>query len=129
MTHWAEGAAGTGRYEAKLGVERLCRSAVRGTGNRTCKNLALVCPRGAQSRNMCIDRRLRRGYNMIVPGRARRRTPGAKGGLRGLDLFIESLGNKLDKTARCPRLRFYAAARDSPSFVFNADLSPISHQH
>ena len=59
-------------YEAKLGVERLCRSAVRGTGDRICKNLAFVCPRRAQSRNMCIDRRLRGGYNMIVPGRSRR---------------------------------------------------------
>ena len=59
---------------------------------------------------------------MIVPGRSHRRTPLAKGGLRGLDLFIESLGNKLDKTARCPRLRFCAAARDSPSFVFNTGL-------
>ena len=63
---------------------------------------------------------------MIVPGRAQRRTPLAKGGLRGLDLFIESLGNKLDKIARHTRLRFCAAARDSPSLVFNADLSPIS---
>ena len=66
---------------------------------------------------------------MIVPGRSRRRAPLAKGGLRGLDLFIKSLGNNLDKIARRPRLRFCAAARDSPSFVFNADLSSISHQH
>ena len=42
-------------------------------GNRTCKNSAWVCPRGAQSRNMCIDRRLQRGYNVIVPGRSLRR--------------------------------------------------------
>ena len=63
---------------------------------------------------------------MIVPGRAHRQTPLAKGGLRGLDLFIESLGNKLDKTARRARLRFCTAARDSPSFVFNTVLLPIS---